>query len=93
MRVCRLRRRLLYHALWLWSVSGLIVLHAKSHETKAFPDIQAKVYAAVDAVVGRDRMPNMDDLSSLPYVRAFVLEALRWRSVARFVNHFCQYVK
>jgi cytochrome P450 len=49
-----------------------------------FPAVQKKLQAEIDAVVGRERMPNVHDLPQLSYTRAFVREALRWRSVARF---------
>lgn len=43
------------------------------------PEKQAIARAQVDAVVGKDRMPNFDDVVDLPYVRAFVLETNRWK--------------
>lgn len=42
-----------------------------------FPDVQRKVHEELDAVVGEDRYPTMDDFQSLPYVRQTVKEALR----------------
>ncbi|KAF5653766.1 oxidoreductase [Fusarium sp. NRRL 25303] len=42
-----------------------------------FPDVQRKVHEELDAVVGGDRYPTMDDFQSLPYVRQTVKEALR----------------
>ncbi|KAL2020641.1 hypothetical protein VTK56DRAFT_8131 [Thermocarpiscus australiensis] len=38
--------------------------------------------AELDRVVGSERLPTFDDLSSLEYVRAVVAETLRWRPVA-----------
>lgn len=49
-----------------------------------FPDVQQKLKDEVDSVIGRDRVPTVHDTPNLPYIRAFVREALRWRSVARF---------
>jgi len=46
------------------------------------PEIQARVQAEIDAVVGRDRAPTFDDENSLPLVRAFVQEVHRWRPIA-----------
>ena len=34
------------------------------------PDIQAKAWAELDRVVGRDRLPNEHDEKKLPYIRA-----------------------
>ncbi|KAI0056031.1 cytochrome P450 [Artomyces pyxidatus] len=43
------------------------------------PEAQARAHAELDAVIGRDRVPTFADLPHLPYVRATVKEALRWR--------------
>ncbi|KAE9388250.1 cytochrome P450 [Gymnopus androsaceus JB14] len=45
------------------------------------PEILQKGKAAVDAVVGPDRLPNYDDEGKIPYVDALIMEALRWRPV------------
>jgi len=46
------------------------------------PDIQKKAQAEIDQVVGRHRLPNLDDRSSLPYVNAVIKEILRYAPVA-----------
>lgn len=45
-------------------------------------DVQKKVQAELDAVIGSDRLPMLADRESLPYTNAVVLEVLRWNSVA-----------
>ncbi|EEB92322.1 hypothetical protein MPER_09189 [Moniliophthora perniciosa FA553] len=45
------------------------------------PDVQVKAQRELDVVVGSDRLPDYEDLSSLPYVRAVVHEVLRWQPV------------
>ena len=40
------------------------------------------VHAEMDHVMGTERMPTFDDEASLPYLRAFCKEVLRWRPVA-----------
>ncbi|KAF8917162.1 cytochrome P450 [Mucidula mucida] len=45
------------------------------------PDVLKQAHEELDAAVGRQRLPNFDDRSSLPLVEAIVLEALRWRPV------------
>jgi cytochrome P450 len=45
------------------------------------PETQKRAQAELDAVVGRDRLPTFADYDSLPYIRAMVKEALRWRPV------------
>ena len=47
----------------------------------AYPEVQKKCQEELDRVVGRSRMPTLADRDSLPYIRATVREALRWRSV------------
>ena len=48
----------------------------------AFPEALEPAWAELDRVVGHDRSPDFADEEALPYVRAFVKEVLRWRSVA-----------
>lgn len=47
----------------------------------AFPEVQRKAQKAIDEVVGSGRLPDWTDEEKLPYVRACVEEALRWRTV------------
>jgi cytochrome P450 len=49
-----------------------------------FPEVQKKLQEEVDRVIGRDRLPHIEDVQNLPYTRAFVREALRWRGPTRF---------
>lgn len=46
-----------------------------------YPDVQKKAQAAVDRVIGKDRLPTYDDFDSLPYVHAIIKEVLRWQPV------------
>ena len=43
-----------------------------------FPAVQKRIQEEVDEIVGSDRLPNMDDYSSLPYIRGAVKESTRW---------------
>lgn len=43
-----------------------------------FPEVLKKCQEEVDRVIGSDRMPAMDDMPDLPYIRARVKESLRW---------------
>ncbi|KAH9987339.1 cytochrome P450 [Russula vinacea] len=45
----------------------------------AYPETQARAHAELDAIVGRARLPTFADYPRLPYIRAMVKEALRWR--------------
>lgn len=38
----------------------------------AYPDIQAKAHAELDRVVGRNRLPTVEDEKNLPYIHAIV---------------------
>jgi cytochrome P450 len=43
-----------------------------------FPEVQKRVQAELDAVVGRKRLPNFEDRASLPYLEATIKESLRF---------------
>ena len=45
------------------------------------PDVQARVQAEIDSVVGTARLPVFEDRPSLPYVEAVLRETLRWHPV------------
>ena len=47
-----------------------------------FPQVQLKAQAELDRVVGPDRLPDYDDLVNLPYIKAIVMETMRWTPVA-----------
>lgn len=49
-----------------------------------YPDEQARVQEEVDRVVGRQRLPALTDQPRLPYVMAFVYEAMRFSSLVPF---------
>ena len=46
-----------------------------------YPDVQQKAQAELDAVVGPDRLPELSDCNSLPYLNALIKELLRWHPV------------
>ena len=46
-----------------------------------YPDVQKKVQAEIDAVVGPNRLPDFHDRPSLPYINAVVKESSRWNLV------------
>lgn len=48
------------------------------------PNIQTKAQMEIDEIVGRERLPTLNDLGRLPYTQALVRELLRWRGVAPF---------
>ena len=45
------------------------------------PEWQAKMQKEIDHVVGSDRLPEFDDMPSLPTLRACMKESLRWHPV------------
>ena len=47
-----------------------------------YPEVFKKAQAEVDAVVGRERLPIMEDRDALPYVNAICCELFRWNAVA-----------
>ncbi|QRW00927.1 cytochrome P450 family protein [Ceratobasidium sp. AG-Ba] len=46
-----------------------------------YPEIQAKAQAEIDQVVGGNRLPEMEDRASLPYLECVLKEVLRWQTV------------
>ncbi|KAF7369282.1 putative cytochrome P450 [Mycena venus] len=48
----------------------------------AYPEAQRKAQEEMDRVVGEHRMPTLEDLEEMPYIRAMVLETHRFRPVA-----------
>lgn len=37
-----------------------------------YPEIQAKAHAELDRVVGRDRLPTLEDKKNLPYIHPII---------------------
>ncbi|KAI0339656.1 cytochrome P450 [Trametopsis cervina] len=46
------------------------------------PEIMGRAQAEIDLVVGRDRMPTMDDRDRLPYLTAVIREVIRWYTIS-----------
>jgi Cytochrome P450 len=46
-----------------------------------YPDVQKRAQAEIDEVIGRGRLPGLDDRPSLPYIDGLCKELLRWRLV------------
>ncbi|KAJ4485412.1 cytochrome P450 [Lentinula aciculospora] len=51
-----------------------------------FPDTQREAQEELDRVIGKDRLPDYEDVDfdlpvTLPFVRAIILECLRWQTV------------
>ncbi|KAF4225902.1 hypothetical protein CNMCM6805_005709 [Aspergillus fumigatiaffinis] len=46
-----------------------------------YPDATRRMHDELDAVVGKDRLPDFNDAAQLPYTQAFIKEAMRWRSL------------
>ena len=45
------------------------------------PEIQARAHEELDRVVGRERMPDLSDRDSLPYISAIYKEVQRFHPV------------
>ncbi|KIY50241.1 cytochrome P450 [Fistulina hepatica ATCC 64428] len=46
-----------------------------------YPEVQCKAQEELDRVVGPHRLPEFSDWKNLPYMEAFIKEALRWMPV------------
>lgn len=47
----------------------------------AYPEFMATAQHELDEIIGRDRLPEFDDLDKLPYIQAIVEENFRWRHI------------
>lgn len=43
-----------------------------------YPEAQRAAQEELDRVVGKSRLPEIEDRESLPYITALVKEGLRW---------------
>ena len=55
-----------------------------------YPKIQRKAQKEIDALTVRDRMPNLDDRPSLPYLECIVKEVYRWHPVLPLGDNVAQ---
>ncbi|KAF9461152.1 cytochrome P450 oxidoreductase [Collybia nuda] len=46
-----------------------------------YPEVQKKAQAEIDAIVGNDRLPEVDDRPKLPYLEAVLMEVLRYHPI------------
>lgn len=46
-----------------------------------YPNVQKRIQAEIDAVVGTQRLPTIIDRPNLPYLCAAIKETLRWKPV------------
>ncbi|KAJ6527186.1 cytochrome P450 [Mycena capillaripes] len=55
----------------------------------AYPEVQKKAQEEMDRVVGQLRMPTLDDLEHMLYIRAMILETHRFRPLAPLLIPHC----
>jgi cytochrome P450 len=46
-----------------------------------YSDVQKRAQAEIDSIVGRSRLPTVEDRDRMPFVNGVVLESLRWNPV------------
>ncbi|GFR19898.1 cytochrome P450 18a1 [Trichonephila clavata] len=46
-----------------------------------FPEVQKRIQAEIDEVIGPDRFPNFQDRIRMPFTEAAILELMRWRTI------------
>lgn len=42
------------------------------------PDVQKRAQAEIDEVIGHDRLPEVADRQTVPFVTAVIKETMRW---------------
>lgn len=45
------------------------------------PDVMRRVQEEIDSVIGRDRLPTIEDMPNLVYTETTILETLRMSSI------------
>ncbi|KIK81761.1 hypothetical protein PAXRUDRAFT_744781 [Paxillus rubicundulus Ve08.2h10] len=75
-----------HHSLILDVFSGVSdtmvsVIHAFFLAMTIYPEVQRTARAELNAVLGTERLPRLDDRDSLPYINAICKEVLRWHVV------------
>jgi len=53
-------------------------LHAFIQAMIVFPDVQKRAQEELKRMVGPDRLPTVEDMNDLQYIRGCVKESLRW---------------
>jgi len=56
-----------------------------------YPKTQSKAFEEIDRVVGHNRLPTLEDLEDLPYIKALWKETLQWSPPAPFSESPLQY--
>ena len=51
------------------------------------PECQRKAQAVIERVIGKDRLPTLDDRDSLPYITAIFRESMRFIRYLPFYSH------
>ena len=54
-----------------------------------YPNVLRKAHEELDAVVGPDRLPEFGDRPSLVYLRAIIMESLRFHSITPMGTPHC----
>lgn len=57
------------------------------------PEAQQRAQNEIDFVVGRQRLPTIEDRANLPYIEAMCREVLRWRLVTQLGMLKCDYFR
>ncbi|KAG8706260.1 hypothetical protein FRC09_002500 [Ceratobasidium sp. 395] len=71
------------------STTTVALIHSFLFNMSIRPHIAAKVQAEIDAQVGRDRLPTLNDRESMPYTDAVLQEVIRCYPIFAFGLEHC----
>ncbi|RXW18763.1 hypothetical protein EST38_g7088 [Candolleomyces aberdarensis] len=64
------------------STTGVLSMFITAMAT--YPEVQEKAQAEMDKIVGPGRLPDFGDRNDLIYIKALIIELLRWHQIAPF---------
>lgn len=71
------------------STTTVALIHSFLFTMSIYPDVAARIQAEIDAQVGRERLPTLQDREAMPYTDAVLQEVIRFHPVFAFGLAHC----